>query len=151
MAGVGPIVPGMDELALARLAPPHAFGVLRSSRLLLALLLFPAAAGAADLLEVYREALGYDAQFAVARAALGAGRERMPQGLAGLLPVLGLSASTVKNGIDYEARPSTGVIPTRYNSSGWTVSLTQPLFRWQNWASYRQSELAVAHPHSRHR
>ena len=111
---------------------------------MLALLLLPAAAGATDLLEAYRDALGYDAQFASAKAALEAGRERLPQGRAGLLPVLGLSANTIKNEIDYEARPSTGVIPSRFNSNGWSVSLTQPLFRWQNWATYKQSELAVA-------
>ena len=111
--------------------------------LLLAILLLPLVAHAADLLETVHDALAYDAQFASARAALEAGRERLPQGRAGLLPVLGLSASTVKNTIDYESRPSAGVIPSRYNNNGWSVSLTQPLFRWQNWANYQQSELAL--------
>ena len=113
-------------------------------RLLLVVLWLPVAACAADLIEAYREAVGYDAQFAAARAALEAGRERLPQGRAGLLPVLGLSANTTKNELDYESRPSNGVVPSKYNSNGWGVSLTQPLFRWQNWASYQQSELAVA-------
>ena len=31
-----------------------------------------------------------------------------------------------------------------YNSNGWTASLTQPLFRWQNWVAYKQGELSVA-------
>lgn len=113
-------------------------------RLAFALLLLPFAASAADLLEIYRDALAYDAQFASARAALEAGRERLPQGRAGLLPVLGLSANTIKNENEYQARPSIGIIPTRYNSNGWGVSLTQPVFRWQSWAGYKQSELAVA-------
>ena len=112
-------------------------------RRLLFLLLLPSLAQAANLLESYRDALSYDAQFSSARAALEAGRERLPQGRAGLLPVLALTANTVKNEVDYESRPSAGIIPSRYNSSGWAVSLSQPLFRWQNWASYKQSELAV--------
>ena len=116
----------------------------QSKTLGLLLLLLPALACGADLLDAYRDALAYDSQLASARAALEAGQERLPQGRAGLLPSLGLSANTAKNESDYESRPSHGVIPTRYNSNGWSVSLSQPLFRWQNWATYKQSELAVA-------
>lgn len=112
-------------------------------RLWLALLFLPLVASAADLLDIYRDALGYDAQFAAAKAALEAGREKLPQGRAGLLPVLGVSANTIKNENEYQARPSNGIVPTKYNSNGWGVSLTQPVFRWQSWASYKQSELAV--------
>ena len=100
---------------------------------------------AADLLSVYRDALAYDAQFAAARAALEAGRERLPQGRAGLLPTLGLGASTTWN--DVETRIQTAGTPTnnaKYNTNGWSVNLTQPLFRWQNWVSYNQAELSVA-------
>jgi len=98
---------------------------------------------AADLLQVYRDAVGYDAQFTAAKSALEAGREKLPQGRAGLLPTVGLSANTVWNEINYSARPATGDVPANYNSNGWGISLTQPLFRWQNWATYKQSELAV--------
>jgi outer membrane protein len=99
----------------------------------------------ADLMGVYRDALAYDAQFAAARAALDAGRERLPQGRAGLLPNIGLSSSTVWNDTDTNFRRA-GVpsVDSEYNTNGWTVSLTQPLFRWQNWVAYNQSELAVA-------
>jgi outer membrane protein len=96
-----------------------------------------------DLLSLYRDATGYDAQFAAARAALDAGRERLPQGRSGLLPTIGVSANTIWN--ETSTRPSGA--PTRdadYNSNGWAVNLTQPLFRWQNWVNYTQSELAVA-------
>ncbi|MDP3512055.1 MAG: TolC family outer membrane protein [Sulfuritalea sp.] len=98
----------------------------------------------ADLMAVYRDAIAYDAQFASARAALDAGREKLPQGRAGLLPTVGLSASTTWNETESTARVSGATATTRdYNSNGWTVQLTQPLFRWQNWVSYTQSELAV--------
>ena len=99
----------------------------------------------ADLVAVYRDALAYDAQFASARAALEAGREKLPQGRTGLFPTIGLTASTTWNDVDTTRRVS-GATATnvQYNNNGWTVTLTQPLFRWQNWVAYTQSELAVA-------
>ena len=102
-------------------------------------------AHAADLLGVYRAAIGYDAQFASARAALAAGREKLPQGRAGLLPTIGLSASSVWNDLDTTTRATPAAeLARKYNSNGWSVNLSQPLFRWQNWAGYKQSELVAA-------
>ena len=105
---------------------------------------FAGVAHGADLMAVYRDAVAYDAQIAAARAALDAGREKLPQGRAGLLPNVGLSGSTVWNDTDTKLRdPGTPSRESQYNTNGWTVSLTQPLFRWQNWVAYTQSELAV--------
>jgi outer membrane protein len=99
----------------------------------------------ADLMAVYRDAIAYDAQYASARAALDAGREKLPQGRSGLLPTIGLAASTTWNDVDSTRRTAGATeVNTKYNNNGWTVSLTQPLFRWQNWVAYTQSELAVA-------
>jgi outer membrane protein len=98
----------------------------------------------ADLMAVYRDALAYDAQYASARAALEAGREKLPQGRAGLLPTAGLSSNTTWNRQATTLRvPQAATTSTQYNSNGWSVSLSQPLFRWQNWVAYTQSELAV--------
>lgn len=98
---------------------------------------------ATDLLSAYHDAVAYDAQFAAARAALNAGREKLPQGRAGLLPSIGLTGNTAWN--DTRTTPrATGVDSNaKYNANGWTVSLSQPLFRWQNWVGYNQAELAV--------
>ena len=104
---------------------------------------FAGNAGAADLMAVYRDALANDAQYASARAAADAGREKLPQGRAGLLPSIGLAGSTTWNDNDSKNRTTSVETNTRYNSNGWTLSLTQPLFRWQNWVAYSQSELAV--------
>ena len=101
-------------------------------------------AHAADLMAVYHDAVAYDAQFAAARAALDAGREKLPQGRAGLLPNVGLTGSTVWTESDTKLRAPIASRESQYNTNGWTVSLTQPLFRWQNWVAYTQSELAVA-------
>lgn len=103
------------------------------------------AANAADLLSVYRDAVAYDAQFAAARASLDAGRERLPQGRSGLLPVIGAVANTTWNDTEVTTRTTPPQTTQReFNSHGWTASLTQPLFNWQKWATYRQSEFAVA-------
>jgi outer membrane protein len=98
---------------------------------------------AADLLSVYRDATAYDAQFAAARASLDAGREKLPQGRAGLLPTIGVTGNTTWNDVESTTRSSPPITRNpQYNSNGWTANLTQPLFRWQNWAAYKQGELA---------
>ena len=44
-------------------------------------------------------------------------------------------------------RRNTGVTTgVDYNSNGWSVSLSQPLFRWQNWVGFKQAELAAVNP-----
>jgi outer membrane protein len=102
----------------------------------------------ADLLGVYRDAVAYDAQFAAARAALEAGREKLPQGRSGLLPTVLLSGSsggpaTAWTESETRARATGISTKTQYNSNGWTISLSQPIFRWQNWIAYTQSQLLV--------
>ena len=117
--------------------------------LLLAAALGAGTAQANDLLTVYREAVAYDAQFAAARASLAAGKEKEAQGLSGLLPTIGLSANTTWNDVDFHRR-AVPVPPTpqdtsmQYNSNGWGVQLSQPIFRWQNFMQYRQGALATA-------
>ncbi|NMF90626.1 TolC family outer membrane protein [Aromatoleum petrolei] len=103
--------------------------------------LFSASAWSADLLQVYRDALTNDARFAAARAQYEAGQERVVQGRAGLLPAIGANANTTWNDVDTHTR----TFGTReYNSNGYGVQLTQPLFRWQNWIQYKQGELQTA-------
>jgi outer membrane protein len=115
------------------------------SLLLAGLGLTVSAADAADLLSVYRDAAAYDAQFAAARASLEAGREKLPQGRSGLLPVIGVGASTTWNDTETTTRATPPLTFQReYNSHGWTATMTQPLFRWQNWAAYKQGEFSVA-------
>lgn len=98
---------------------------------------------AADLLQVYREALANDAQYQAARATVEAGREKVPQGLAGLLPTIGVAANTVWNENKYRT-DELGHAHKEYNTNGYNVSLSQPLFRWQNIVQYDQSKLQVA-------
>jgi outer membrane protein len=106
-------------------------------------LLFAGSVAAADLLQVYREALVNDAQYAAARATVEAGREKLPQGLAGLLPTIGATANSVWNQNDYSPKNSPGW-SRDFNSNGWNLNLTQPLFRWQNIVQYDQAHWQVA-------
>ena len=105
--------------------------------------IFSGGAIAADLMQVYRDALANDAKFSAARAQYEAGQEKVVQGRAGLLPQIGLGADTTWN--DTNLKPKGGVSNDyTYNSNGYGVQLTQPLFRWQNWVQFKQGELQTA-------
>ncbi len=88
------------------------------------------AAQAADLLETFRAAQSNDPVFATARAALQAGQEKLPQGRSLLLPSISLNANSTINDSTIQYRGAT-FLPGgnyRYNSHGYGVNLTQPLF-----------------------
>ncbi len=110
-----------------------------------ALLVAPCAAWAEDLVQVYRDALRYDAQYAAARHALDAGRERLPQGEALLLPTVGLSASANYGDAQVKFRdPALADTNRRPQDWTYTFSLTQPIYRPDNVLRRDQSEFAVA-------
>lgn len=102
----------------------------------------------ADLLQLYREALSQDPAYQAARAARDAGREKLPQGRAGLLPSVSFNANTTYNDVETTYRSSLpGLLSSgtsRYNSHGYSVSVAQPLYRKQNFAAYEQAKAAVA-------
>lgn len=114
----------------------------RCLSVLLGMLCLSGQAWSADLLQVYRDALANDAQYAAARATAEAGREKLPQGLAGLLPVIGGTANTVWNENTYSPQNLPGW-SRDFNSNTWNVNLTQPLFRWQNVVQYGQAKWQV--------
>jgi outer membrane protein len=99
---------------------------------------------AADFASVYRAATENDSVFAEARAKLEAAQEKIPQGRAGLLPTVALSGNSMHNREDVEDRKLNTTSHWDYGSRSYTLSLTQPLFRWQNWVGYDQSKLVVA-------
>lgn len=110
--------------------------------------LIPAVWAASDLMQVYQQALTQDATFQAARAARDAGQEKLPQGRALLLPSVGVSANTTYNDVDTEYKNAGGLpVPSgtrKYNSNGYTVTLSQPIYRKQNFAQYEQAKSAVA-------
>jgi outer membrane protein len=70
--------------------------------------------------------------------------EKLPQARAGLLPTLGLTANRARNDLESTSRTTGIKTDVDYKSNAWSLTLTQPLFRWQNWAGYKQGELAAA-------
>jgi outer membrane protein len=118
--------------------------------------LYANAAQAADLIQVYQQALANDATYASARNSLTAGQERITQGRSLLLPQVSLTGSHLKNNGDFTpvnegAITDIAGVPTRVtgrdtdNSQNvYTLQLSQPLFRWANWQQYQQSKLAQA-------
>jgi len=110
-------------------------------------LVLAAAAGSAageDLVQVYRDGQSYDAAYAAARYTLEAGRERLPQGRALLLPSLNLSASTTRSRTEVESKdPAIGQFVRSPSTSSYTLTLSQPLYRPQNLAQYNQADFQV--------
>ena len=105
---------------------------------------FSSYAHAADLIQVYQQALANDAQYASARAALSAGMERVPQGLSGLLPQISASGSNTRGNIE-QIGPNQITMPTvNVHTNTYNLTLAQPLFRWDRWETYQQSKLAQA-------
>jgi len=109
-----------------------------------ALLLGAASASGADLLDIYRLAQSSDAQYASARAAWSAGQEKLPQGLAGLLPSASVSAFSQFNDRDIRFRSPTLLSNSaQFNSNSVSLSVLQPLYRPQNYAAYGQAKTQV--------
>lgn len=107
-------------------------------------LLFVPPLMAADLLQVYRAALENDPIFAAASFGRAAGREKTPQARAGLLPSLMLSGNTTWNKTEFLSHDGPVLAKPQYNSNGYQLTLSQPLFRWQNWLALEQAKLATA-------
>ena len=98
----------------------------------------------ADLLQIYRDALANDSSYASARATRDAGLENLPQGLAQVLPIVNATAFTQYNNIDISFRGAAPDSQRLGNSNGFAVTLTQPLFNWQNIQVYREAGFKAA-------
>jgi outer membrane protein len=113
---------------------------MRLQRLTLALAFAAAAAnaGAVDLIGVYRDAQVSDPVYQSNRAIYQATIEKLPQARAGYLPLLSGTASWFRNDIDFQIAPD-----QTYNTKTYAVSLSQPIFRLQNWIAIGQAKYQV--------
>jgi outer membrane protein len=93
---------------------------------------------AADLMDIYQEALDQDTQYAAARAEHRAAQEKIPQGRAGLLPTISFSGLLRRQLINTSRGPE-----VTNDRSGMTITATQPLFRMENFVAYEQSKIQV--------
>jgi len=115
-----------------------------------------APAGAADLLQIYHDALQNDPTYASARAALTAGAEKSIQGRALLLPNVNITGNSMSSNTGYSVGaqtiggtppvtvPAENLSGVRSTSSNYTLQLTQPLFHWEDWQQYEQGKLQVS-------
>jgi outer membrane protein len=97
-------------------------------------------------MQIYRDAKNNDAVFTSARYALEAGRERLPQGRALVLPTVNLTGLSQHSNNHLLQRSPTSNIPVTRNFSNnvYTVTMTQPLYRPANSLQYEQAEFQVA-------
>ncbi|HXU43523.1 MAG TPA: TolC family outer membrane protein [Burkholderiales bacterium] len=109
------------------------------------ILLLPFSAAAEDLFQVYRDAQRYDAAYSSARQTLEAGREKLPQGRALVLPTLNLTGSATRSRFDIDSNdPAVSASFVRStNAASYTLTLTQPLYRPQSLLQYEQGEYQV--------
>lgn len=116
------------------------------SRLAGVLLAFALPAQAADLLDVHRQAEQNDPRFRAASAQYRAALQRLPQARAGLLPFVAATADTTRN--DNRVRTEDGIVSrpagrASFDSTGYTLTLAQPVYNAAAFAGLRQAGAEV--------
>jgi outer membrane protein len=110
----------------------------------LALLVAAGAAGAEDLIQIYREAQQNDPALAAARATWTATQERVPQARSALLPFVSaqgtVNANDARNIVYSDPR---AVASNAYLNSNFSISASQPLYRAQNVVALSQAQRQV--------
>jgi outer membrane protein len=97
-----------------------------------------AGAEAADLVTLYRDAQVSDPVYQSARAQYMATLEKYPQARAGYLPLIAGSASIFRNRLERDLNAD-----LNYTTKVYAVTLSQPVFRMQNWIAIGQARQQV--------
>ena len=101
----------------------------------------PQVSAAEDLLDVFQSALINDPQLLAEAAAQRAVGELDSQATARFLPQLSLSANNGK--VKRQSSAQTFGGDREYNNHGYTLSLTQPLYRQENYIQSNQADIAI--------
>lgn len=96
---------------------------------------------AMDLMQVYSLALESDPLLLAEKASRSATDEQKQQARANFLPDLSLTANTTRVWQDSAAQTFGG--NREFNSHGYTLTLTQPLYRKQNFVLDKQADIAI--------
>jgi outer membrane protein len=119
-------------------------------------LALPAAAQAADLAQVYQDALANDPTFQQAHANYMAAREARPEAWAALLPQIsgsagksldhnaGLTTSGFSSASGTGVQPSSYYATTHATTTQWSLNLSEDLFSWTNWMTLKAADKQVA-------
>jgi protease secretion system outer membrane protein len=99
-----------------------------------------------DLATAYQLAQSQDATIRQSRALAEAGREKLPQARAQLLPSVQASSSRGKNQLETTSSLNGQALSNfqRYNSSNDTLQVRQPIYHKQLFAQYAQAKAQVA-------
>ena len=102
---------------------------------------------AENLHEVYQMAERSDPQYKQVEAAYQATLEARPQAISRLLPDVNLSANTVRNDQTISSSFVIGGSGSGdsfvFNSHGYSLNLNQPLFRWDRFLQFRQTDSII--------
>jgi len=101
----------------------------------------PQVSAAEDLVDVFQSALINDPQLLAEAAAQRAVGELDSQATARFLPQLSLSANNGK--VKRQSSAQTFGGDREYNNHGYTLSLTQPLYRQENYIQSNQADIAI--------
>ena len=106
---------------------------------------FSTATQAEDLLDVYNLALDHDATYQAAQFQYSAATEARPQARAELLPEIAFEAERIHTEQDIRSSDNIyyGTGKTNFPTTNLTLSLTQPVFRYNSWVGFKQAKLEV--------
>ena len=111
---------------------------------------FTPGALAADLMDVYHQALENDPTFKAAYSTFMAATQTIPQARAALLPQVTLSAQTGRDVLFVNAGGgTTGISGTEpYGTTGWAIRASQAIFNYQSWAQVQLAKASVKAAHA---
>jgi outer membrane protein len=95
---------------------------------------------AQSLVDLYNAARGYDATYQSAKAQYDATIAKGDQALAGIYPTANLGAAASQTSQDSSL---SSLASRNYNTQSATVSVSQPLYRPSNWATYEQGKKQI--------
>lgn len=113
------------------------------------ILFFPASACALDLVEALSLANRNDPVFLAAEANYQADRQLLGQAWADLLPNVSATANRAQNEKKIIVK-NVSDTSQEFDSSGYTLSLRQPLFNWEHFARLRQARAEVRKAEAEH-
>ena len=105
---------------------------------------------AADLMDVYHQALDNDPTFKGAYSTFMSATQAIPQARAALLPQLTVGAQAGRNVLLVNSGSGiTGINGQQsYNTNGWAVRASQAIFNYQSWAQVQQAKASVKAAHA---
>lgn len=109
-------------------------------------MLVATSANADDLLQIYDRALANDPQIREAEANRLAQRQSRPLAIAGLMPGVSAQAGRQRNwgGQTVNGVPLPGSTDSYTTRDSWSITISQPLFTWENWVALRTANSQVA-------